>query len=416
MRKEKLERNKRIYLDYAASTPVDDKVLKVMQKAENFAWSNPSSLHQEGERAKRILDEARTAVACYLHCKTGEVFFTSGGTEGANIAIFGVIVKAKEWIDLPHVISSSIEHPAILKPLKKLESNGEIQLTFVNPDKRGLINPETIEKMMKQNTILVCLMHANNEIGTIQPIAKVAAVIKKVRKEKPLDHKEPLLNYPYLLVDAGQSVLYENVSIERLGADIMILDGIKMYGPRGVGILVVRHGAALRPVAFGGGQERGLRPGTENAIAALGLAEALKIAAEKRERESFRLAKLRDYAIAKILGEIPHSSLNGDPIRRLPNNINICFKSQGSPLKNFASKGDPLDYSEFLVIKLDTLGFAVSAASACSNLDQENPSYVIESLGKKECASSSLRFTLGRATQKSDLDKLIVALKKIIKK
>ncbi|MEK9185525.1 MAG: aminotransferase class V-fold PLP-dependent enzyme, partial [Patescibacteria group bacterium] len=245
MRKEKLERNKRIYLDYAASTPVDDKVLKVMQKAENFAWSNPSSLHQEGERAKRILDEARTAVACYLHCKTGEVFFTSGGTEGANIAIFGVIVKAKEWIDLPHVISSSIEHPAILKPLKKLESNGEIQLTFVNPDKRGLINPETIEKMMKQNTILVCLMHANNEIGTIQPIAKVAAVIKKVRKEKPLDHKEPLLNYPYLLVDAGQSVLYENVSIERLGADIMILDGIKMYGPRGVGILVVRHGAAL---------------------------------------------------------------------------------------------------------------------------------------------------------------------------
>jgi cysteine desulfurase len=169
---------------------------------------------------------------------------------------------------------------------------------------------------------------------------------------------------------------------------------------------------AISPIIFGGGQEAGLRSGTENVIAAAGLSEALKIAAKKRERESKRLAQLRDYTIVKILKEIPGSSLNGDPKRRLPNNVNICF--QGLPLKNFASKGNPLD-SEFLVIKLDTLGFAVSSASACHSRSLQNSSYVIESLGRSNCASSSLRFTFGRETKKGDIDKLIYTLKRIVK-
>ena len=288
--------------------------------------------------------------------------------------------------------------------------NNEAEVSFIPPNENGIINPESIKKELKENTILVVIQHANNEIGTIQPISKIAGIVKDFRKLRDG------VSFPYLLVDACQSVLYEDVSLERLGADILVLDGIKMYGPRGAGILAIKHGVNISPIVLGGGQEKGIRSGTENVPAAAGLAKALELATTMRKKESKRLTNLRDYAINKILKEIPSSSLNGSLENRLPNNINICFASspQGSPLKNFAPKGDPLD-SEFLVIKLDTLGFAVSAASACHTLSLENGSYVIESLGKPECASSSLRITLGRSTKKSDLDSLISALKKIIK-
>ena len=218
-------------------------------------------------------------------------------------------------------------------------------------------------------------------------------------------------SFPYLLVDASQSVLYENVSLERLGADLIVLDCIKMYGPRGMGILAIKHGTKISPIVFGGGQEGGLRSGTENVVGAVGLAKALEITVEKREKESSRLTELRNYAISEILKTFPNSSLNGGLENRLPNNINVCFASPEHSTKAGLPKLD----SEFLVIKLDTLGFAVSAASACHTLSLENGSYVIESLGKPKCASSSLRITLGRDTKKSDLDKLISALKKIIK-
>ncbi|MEK7642796.1 MAG: cysteine desulfurase family protein [Patescibacteria group bacterium] len=417
-----MKKTKRIYLDYAASTPIGPSVLLAMKNAEKLAWANPSSLHNEGERAKNILDEARKEVAKILHCKASEVFFTSGGTEGANIAVLGVIEKAIEVFKnlnlpkgqariskLPHIITSTIEHPAILEPIKHLLKRGEIEVSFISPDGEGLITPKSIEKEIKANTILVCIMHSNNEIGTIQPIRRISSLLKS--------HTPSFISHtPYLLVDASQSVCYEDVSIERLGADILILDGIKMYGPRGAGILVVKHAIAMIPIVFGGGQEHGLRSGTENVVAAVGLAEALKICEKTREKESVRLKKLRDYAINKILTQIPGSSLNGSQEYRLPNNINVCFlKEIREHLSREArAERDAKWDSEFLVIKLDTLGFAVSAASACHNLSLENSSYVIESLGKPECASSSLRFTLGHQTTKSDLDKLIAVLKKIV--
>jgi cysteine desulfurase len=241
----------------------------------------------------------------------------------------------------------------------------------------------------------VVIQHANNEIGTVQQIRKIKNVIGNCK----------------LLVDASQSVLYEDVSLERLGADILVLDGIKMYGPRGMGILAVKHGIKISPIVFGGGQESGLRSGTENVAGAVGLAKALEIAVQKREKESKRLTNLRNYAIVKIGKEIPNSSLNGDLENRLPSNINICLVPPKPLAKEDSSKFD----SEFLVIKLDTLGFAVSAASACHTLTLENGSYVIESLGKPECAGSSLRITLGRDTKKIHLDSLISALKKIVK-
>jgi cysteine desulfurase len=409
-----IQNMKRVFLDYASITPLDKKVEEEMIKVQKKFWANPSSLHTEGEMAKNVLEEARIRIARILHCRASEIFFTSGGTESLNLAILGIVKnsqglplgngdpKGRPW-GIPHIIVSTIEHPAVLEPIKFLLKNKEIEVSFVAPNEKGMINPESIKKEIKENTILVIVQHANNEIGTIQPIQKIAEIIRTHKKSQgfPLTH-------PYLLVDACQSVLYENVSLERLGADLLVLDGIKMYGPRGMGILAIKHGTKISPIVFGGGQEGGLRSGTENVPGAVGLAKALEIGVKMREKETKRLTTLRDYAINKILKEIlplrqgsaGQASLNGSLENRLPNNINVCFPGQDS---------------EFLVIKLDTLGFAVSAASACHTLSLENGSYVIESLGKPECASSSLRITLGRSTKKSDLDKFISALKKLIK-
>jgi len=368
-------------LDYAAITPLDVRVETEMRNAQKKFWANPSSLHSEGEAAKNALEEARVKIARILHCRAAEIFFTSGGTESLNLAILGIIQRCPLTF-LPHVIVSSIEHPAVLEPIKFLLKEKKVEVSFISPDQKGRINPESIKKEIKANTVLVIMQHANNEIGVIEPIRKIKDAIGKI----------------CLLVDGSQSMLYENVSLESLGADLLVLDGIKIYGPRGAGILAARHSVNIEPIMYGGGQEKNLRPGTENVANAVGLAKALEIAVQMKEKESSRLTLLRNYAIAKIIKEFPNSSLNGGLENRLPNNINICFPKQDS---------------EFLVIKLDVLGFAVSAASACHALALENGSYVIESLGKPECASSSLRITLGRDTKKSDLDSLISALKKV---
>ncbi len=392
-----------MFLDYAAITPIDPRVEAKIREVQRKFWANPSSLHLEGEMAKNILEEARIKIACILHCRAGEIFFTSGGTESLNLAILG-ICREDAHLGIPHIICSSMEHPAVLEPIKYLLKNKEIEASFISPDKNGIINPESIKKEIKPNTVLVVIQHANNEIGVIQLIREIKKVIENCKLKIENSSK------PYLLVDASQSVLYENISLERLGADILVLDGIKMYGPRGVGILAVKHGTNISPIIFGGGQEGGLRSGTENVPGAIGLAKALEIAVQKKDKESRRLTELRNYAIQKILKEIPNSSLNGDLENRLPNNINICLATPKLSAKAGFQKID----SEFLVIKLDTLGFAVSAASACHTLSLENGSYVIESLGKPECSSSSLRITLGRSTKKSDLDRLISTIKKII--
>ena len=418
---------KRVFLDYASITPIDPTVAKEMEKIQNKFWANPSSLHMEGLLAKNILEEARIKIARILHCRSSEIFFTSGGTESLNLAILGVVKSqgasfgtgavqrrplafVKGALQIPHIITSSIEHPAALEPIKFLLKNKMAEVSFISPNEKGIVSPESIKKEIKENTVLIVIQHANNEIGTIQPIKKIAGIIKDYRKNKNSPH-------PYFLVDAIQSVLYEDVSLERLGADLLVLDGIKMYGPRGAGILAVKHGVNISPIVFGGGQESGLRPGTENVPGAVGLAKALELAVKMKEKESLRQTRLRNYTIQRILKEIPNSSLNGGLESRLPNNINICFaKSQSRTLNCPDPKSPTLAFnSEFLVIKLDTLGFAVSAASACHTLSLENGSYVIESLGRSECSSSSLRITLDRSTKKSDLDSLISALKKIIK-
>lgn len=385
-------KTKRVFLDYASITPIDSRVEKEVQKIQKNFWGNPASLHTEGELAKNILEESRIKAARILHCRSSEIFFTGGGTESLNIAILGVVSRAREKMNTPHIIVSAVEHPAVLEPIRHLIKTGQVEVSFVNPDKNGIINPESIKKEIKDSTVLVAVMHANNEIGTVQPVSKISSVIKEYRQKNNS-------KFPYFLVDASQSFLFESVSLEILQADLIVLDGIKIYGPRGVGLLLLRSGIEINPIIFGGGQENSLRSGTQNVPSIAGFVMSLEIGVKMREKESNRLRILRDYLIDKVLKEFPNASLNGGLENRLPNNVNICFPGQDS---------------EFLVIKLDTLGFAVSAASACHTLSLESSSYVIEAIGKKDCTSSSLRFTLGRDTKKQDLDKLIIALKKIL--
>lgn len=265
----KLFQKNRIYLDYAAATPIDGQVIKAMRKIESSSWGNPSSLHDEGEKAKNILENSRKEIAHVLHCRADEIYFTSGGTEAANIAVVGVLKNKTN----AHVICSSIEHPAVLEAVK----NSGAEVSLVSPDENGIINPKSIEKELRRETVLVCLMHANNEIGTLQPVREVSKLIRS--SQIKFNHS----NRPVLLVDACQSVLYEDVSVERLGADILFIDGIKMYGPRGAGVLVIKNGIKVSPTVFGGSQEKGLRSGTENVVGAAGLAEALKIAVQMRD-------------------------------------------------------------------------------------------------------------------------------------
>lgn len=399
-----MKKQKNIFLDYASITPLDSKIEKEVQKVQKKFWANPSSIHKMGEDAKSFLEQTRKDIAKILHAKSSEVYFTSGGTESLNTAIFG-IVDAYDGKSTPHIIVSSIEHPAILEPIKYLSKKGKIEVSFINPQSSGIVRVESIKKEIKQNTVLVILQHANNEIGTIQPISKVASVIKEYRNNLKIDYSSndiSKISYPYLLVDASQSVLYEQVSLESLQADIIVLDGIKMYGPRSTGIMVVRHGVKINPIFYGGGQEFSLRSGTESVANAYGIQLALQMSTSLREKESKRLIKIRDYCIEKITKEIKGTYLNGDSKLRLPNNVNICF----------ADASKDVD-SEFLVIQLDTRGVSASPASACHTRAVENSSYVVASLGDDRCASASVRFTLGRDTKKSDIDYLVKILKNI---
>ena len=266
-------------------------------------------------------------------------------------------------------------------------------MTYVPVNEEGIVNPKDIVAVVKENTVLISVMYANNEIGAIQPIREIGKKIKEIRNKSNA-------KIPYLHTDACQSALYLPLDVQKLNVDLMTLDGIKMHGPRGAGVLYVKRGVAISPATFGGGQEKGLRSGTENLPNAIGFAKALEIAEKKREEEGIRLAEIRDYGIEKILTTFPKATLNGSADARLPNNINICFPG--------------LD-AEFAVISLDVAGIAASYSSSCQILKENSSSYVVSALGKKDCEKSSLRFTLGQDSKKSDMDTLVVALEKIIK-
>lgn len=394
----------RIFLDYASSTPIAGKVLEAMKPWQEDNFSNPSALYNEALQAKEAVNSAREKIARVLNAQKNEIIFTSGGTEGNNLALLGLFQKYKTENFTPHIITCQTEHSSILEVCKEIERRGgEVTYLPVSPD--GLISVKDIEESIRPETILISISFANNEIGIIQPIKEISKIIKNYREKNKGKNKQEnewknKIAFPYFHTDACQAPLFLSLDLLKLGVDMMTLDGIKMYGPRGMGFLYIRSGIEINPILFGGGQERGLRSGTENTAGIVGLATALELAQKNKEKESVKLSEIRDYAISKILKTFSTAELNGSHTERLPNNINICFPG--------------LD-AEFAVISLDIAGISASYSSSCQTLKEDSSSYVISALGKKDCAESSLRFTLGRDTKKIDIDMLINALQKIIK-
>ena len=386
------QKPKRIFLDYASTTPTSREVVKQMEKYQSEVFANPSALYSEALVAKEAVKESREKVADIMNCRSNEIIWTSGGTEGNNLALLGVFEAHKSETFQPHFVTSVIEHPAILEVFKEIEKRGG-EVTYVSVGAPGIVSYKAIQNSLKSNTVLVSITYASNEIGTVQPIREIGRVIKEYRAK----NSTPL---PYFHTDACQASLYLSLDVLKLGVDMMTLDGIKMYGPKGFGMLFVKNNTKIHSIHFGGGQEKGLRSGTENVPGIVGFTKALEIADSLKDSESARLQKIRDYGIEKILKNFSKAQLNGSQDYRLPNNINICF--------------DGLD-AEFAVIALDVAGVSASYSSSCQTLKEDSSSYVVESLGRADCKLSSLRFTLGRESKISDIDFLLIALKKIIK-
>jgi len=402
-------KRKRIYLDNSATTPVDKRVEKVMQPYLRKEFGNPSALYKEGVMARQAVEHARQSVAESLGAHSDEIVFTGSGTESDNLAILGVIKSCKgpsfatavsakdrplQRRQLPHIVTSVIEHPAVLEVCKALERDGVADITYVGVNEQGIVDPKEVKEALRSETVLVSIMYANNEIGTIQSIRDIAKVVRGWRKQNSTE-------YPYFHTDACQATNYLDINVLRLGVDLLTINGSKIYGPKGVGALYIKRGTNIAPMIYGGGQEGGLRGGTENVSAVVGLAEAMKILQELKEKEIIRLIDLRDYFIKELLVQIPNSILNGDKELRLPNNVNISI---------------PNIDSEQLVIELDAKGVATSARSACKSKDYES-SYVIMALGRKPLLNEGgVRFSLGRDTRKKDIDYVLKVLSKIIKK
>lgn len=381
-------KKKRIFLDYASTTPLDKSVKKAMEPFLSKDFHNPSAIYKEGVEVERVLDRARQDVARTLHVTPEEITFTGSGTESINLSLLGAVAASR--VEKPHVITTAVEHAAVLEVCKKIEEQGG-EVTYLSVDEEGRVSPGDVKQALQDNTVIVSIGFANNEIGTIQPIAAIAREVKKFRNQEK--------RAPFIHTDASQAPLYIDCSLEKLGVDMLTLDGLKMYGPKGIGILAHKRYVPLEPMVFGGGQERGLRSGTENTPAIVGFATALELAVKLREKESNRLVKLRDQCIEKILEMVPQARLNGaEGESRLPNNINMCF---------------PEIDAEFAVIQLDKFGIACSYASSCKTLSDGETSHVIDALGGS-CGASSLRFTMGRGTTQKDIDYLLKKLPRVI--
>jgi cysteine desulfurase len=372
----------KVYLDYAATTPVDPRVLKAMEPYFSRKFGNTMSLHSFGQEAKTALEESREIVADLMGARPSEVIFTSSATESNNLVLKGIAFANKERGH--HIIISSIEHPCIMESAKWLERQG-FEVTRLKVDKYGLVDPEDVKKAIKKETILVSVMHANNEIGTIEPIEEIG----KICKEKGV----------YFHTDAAQTFGKIPINVNRMNIDLMTVSSHKMYGPKGVAALFVREGTKIDPILHGGGHEMGLRSSTVNVAAIVGFAEACKIAKKEMKKEAKRIKRLSERLIKGILEKIPGSHLNGHPIKRLPNIVNFWFEGIEG---------------ESLVLKLDLMGIAVSTGSACSTQKLE-PSHVLLAIGlKPEQVQGSLRISLGRWTKREEIDYLLEVLPKAV--
>ncbi len=373
------------YLDNAATTYVDPMVKKAMDEYFVKNFGNPGSFNTAGLRAKAAADEARSKVSEILGCDEKEIVFTAGGTESINLAVQGVARANKK--KGKHMITTGTEHHAVLHTMHYLEKYEGFEITYLDVDKYGMVSVKDIENALRDDTILVSVIYANNEVGSVNPISRIG----KFLKEKGV----------YFHTDACQAAGYLDVGVDELNVDLLTLNGSKIYGPKGSGILYVRKGVEMHPIIHGGGQEWKLRSGTENVPGIVGIAKALELIQKDKLEELRRLSELRDYMIRKIISKVPKTFLNGHPVRRLPNNVNLSM----------------LDVEgEAVMLHLNEHGICASTGSACTseNLD---PSHVIVATGLPyEAAHGSVRFTLGKNTTKKDVDKVLNVLPGIVEK
>ena len=372
----------RVYLDHAATTPVDPEVAEAMARVLRETHGNPSSIYAEGRAARAAVDRARDEVAAAIHADPSEIVFTSGGTEADNLALRGTL-KVEDGRD--GLVTTAIEHHAVIDTARDLERHAHVRVTVVGVDRYGVVDPAAIREAIDERTSLVSVMHANNEIGTIEPIAEIGAICR----EKDVTFHS----------DAVQTVGALEVDVREIPVDLLSINAHKFYGPKGVGALYVRRGTRIATIQTGGGQEKGRRTGTENVAGIVGLGVAMRIARERRATESPRQAKLRDRLIAGVRTGVPDAVLNGHPTDRLPNNASFCV---------------PGTDGESLIVALDLEGFAVSSGSACTSGETE-PSHVLLALGlDREVAKGSLRETAGRSTTEADVDRFVDALTRVV--
>lgn len=376
-------KKQKVYLDYAATTPVDPRVTKAMLPFFSEKFGNTMSLHYWGQKAKHALNKSKKIVADLINAKEEEIIFTSSATESNNLVLKGVALKNKNKGN--EIIISPIEHPSVLKTAEWLKENG-FKIRFLSVNRYGLVDPKQLEKMINKKTILVSVMHANNEIGTIEPIKQLGRICKK--------------RGIYFHTDASQTMGKIKIDVKEMNIDLLTGSSHKMYGPKGVGCLFIKKETKIQPILHGGAHERGLRPATVNVAGIVGFAKACEIAKKERKKEEKRIKALRDYLIKKVLKNIPESYLTGHPTKRLYNNASFWFK--------FVE-------GEAIVIKLDLLGIGCSSGSACSS-KKLTPSHVLLAIGLKPYeAHGSLRISLGRWTTKKEIDYFIKSLTKVIK-
>lgn len=375
---------RKVYLDHSATTPVAPEVLEEMLPFLRESFGNPNSLHSWGRIARKAIEEARTSLATLISANPEEIVFTGGGSESNNLAIKGIAFSLKD--KGKHMITSQVEHHAVLEVCEWLEKKMGFEVTYLPVDEYGSVSVEDLKKAIRDDTILVSIMFGNNEVGTIQPIEEIGRVC---REKGVLFH-----------VDGVQAVGHIPVNVRELNIDMLTISAHKMYGPKGVGALYIRKGVRPTPLIHGGGQERGLRSGTENVAGIVGLGAAAKLALHRLQNgDEERVKALRDKLINGVLSRIPDAILTGHREKRLPFHASFCFK---------------YIEGESLILKLDSLGIAASTGSACSSLSLE-PSHVLLAMGiPHEVAHGSLRLTLGKDTKEEDIDYTIESLEKVV--
>ena len=373
---------RRIYLDYAATTPTHPEVVKAMLPYFTEVFGNPSSIYSCGQEAKGVLEESRAKVADLIGAQDEEIVFTSGGTEADNFAIKGAAYANENKGN--HIVTTSIEHHAVLETCKFLEERG-FRVTYLPVDEYGLVAPNNVRKAITNKTILISVMQANNEIGTIEPVAEIG----KIAKEAGI----------YFHTDAVQAAGHIPINVDELGVDLLSMSAHKLYGPKGVGALYIRKGTKLLPFMHGGEQERGRRASTDNVPGIVGFGCAAELAQQEMSEEAEQLIPLRDKLINSLLERIDRTRLNGHPTNRLPNNVNVSVE--------FVE-------GESMCLNLDLEGICASTGSACSSLSIE-PSHVLLALGlPPERAHGSLRFTLGKWTTEEDIDRVLEVLPSVV--